>query len=381
MKKTQVILALLMAAGSAGSAFAVKTPDFKIAKVLNAPVTKVSGISDFKGKVVFVEFWATWCGPCVASIPHMNRLSDKFKGEPVVFLSVTDESSGTIAAFLKTHEMKAWAGIDEAKSSLKAFKVYGRPDGYLIGKDGNLLARIYPAHLKEQDITEAIAGQFKPRPVEWESPETPKKDAAAGKTLFEIRIATAAGKWMMSSGSDKLELQSVPFAYGIAHIWDVEDSQILADTQPVSSFNATLRTPRDNYDRGLELLKSAVQATFGVNIAAETRETDVFLLALSTAASAARPNPGAPEVHLGLLEYGGTRLIGTAEMPKIARALWKSLDRPVLDETGLKGTYEFELDWEKGGRPELDRLLAERGLALVPARRAVEFLRITPAKP
>ncbi len=71
--------------------FAKPAPDFSVAKVLNAPVKSVKSLKDLKGKVVFLEYWATWCGPCVASIPHMNRLEEALKGEPVVFLSVTDE--------------------------------------------------------------------------------------------------------------------------------------------------------------------------------------------------------------------------------------------------------------------------------------------------
>jgi len=44
------------------------------------------------GKAVVLEFWATWCGPCIAAIPHLNDLAAKFENRPVVFLAVTDEA-------------------------------------------------------------------------------------------------------------------------------------------------------------------------------------------------------------------------------------------------------------------------------------------------
>jgi thiol-disulfide isomerase/thioredoxin len=54
----------------------------------NSP-TPIKNFSDFKGKVVFVDFWATWCGPCVASFPHLRELQERYKDSNVVILGVT----------------------------------------------------------------------------------------------------------------------------------------------------------------------------------------------------------------------------------------------------------------------------------------------------
>jgi thiol-disulfide isomerase/thioredoxin len=175
----QMKISMLCAALLAAPAFAApKAPNFKIASVQNAPVAKIGGLADLKGKVVFLEFWATWCQPCVAGIPHVNRVIDSVKGEPVVFLSVTDEPADMIETFRKTHEMKAWVGVDEARSSLKAFHVLSRPAGYLIGKDGTLLASIFPDDLKEKDLRDAVAGKFAARPFAWEDAPRPKAAGA-----------------------------------------------------------------------------------------------------------------------------------------------------------------------------------------------------------
>lgn len=382
MKRTLAILALLAAASALpGVSRAAPAPDFKIAKVLNGPVTKINGLNDLKGKVVFLDFWATWCAPCVASQPHINRLHDALKDEPVVFIAVTDESTGTITTFLKTHEIKSWVGIDEKGSSFKAYKVRGRPDGYLIGKDGKLLARISPAFLKEKDVRDAIAGTFKPRPIEWEETKAQAKPAEQGRTIFEVKISTAFGKRRMTSSSNSLEMASMPFKNSIAFIWRVEDDQVILDTQPVDAFNVTLKTPPDSFSQGREVMKAAIQAAFDIRVTPEQRETEVYVLTLSTVPGAPRPKPGAPEVHLGLMSYGGGQVLGTAAMPEIARAIWASTEKPVVDETGLEGGYEFELQWTYGVQAELDSALAKEGLVLAPARRTMEFLRVTPEKP
>jgi uncharacterized protein (TIGR03435 family) len=368
-------LALLL---SVPAAAAPKAPDFRIAQVLNAPAGKISGLTDLKGKVVFIEFWATWCGPCVAGIPRTNRLIDALKGQPVVFLAVTDEPADMIRTFLKTHEMKAWVGIDQAQSSLKAFKVFGRPDGYLIGKDGTLLDRVHPDALKEKEVREALAGRLRPRPVQWGDDSEAKAPAKAGHTFFELRISSAQGQPGMTMGPDGLEGQSLPFAFMISWIWDVQPDQVLVDTAPVSAFNFLLKTPPDGFEQGREVLKGAVQSTFDVGVTPVRRETDVYLLTLSTGSGAPRPTPAAPEEKSGLMGEGGGRLLGKSSMARAARGLWMSLEKPVVDETGLPGEFHFDLEWEYRDQAALDRALASCGLRLLPGRREVDFLRVTP---
>ena len=342
--KTLTLCAVLLAAPAAA---APKAPNIKLAVIQNAPVPKIGGLADLKGKVVFLEFWATWCQPCVAGIPHVNRVIDALKGEPVVFLSVTDEPADMLATFRKTHEMKAWVGIDEAGSVLKSYHVSSRPAGYLIGKDGTLLASIFPDDLKEKDLRDALAGTFKPKAVSWEKgPSRPKSDgASAGKTYFEARISAASGKPGMSEGADGLEATSLDFASNVAWIWDVQTDQVLIDTPPVSAFNFTLKTPPEGFEQGREMLKSAVQSAFGVRVAPEKQDAEVLVLTLSAAKDAPRPKAGAEGGKSGLMAYGGGRLLGKVPMGEVARALWMGLGKPVVDETGLKGRYDLSVSY------------------------------------
>ena len=376
------ILALFLSLLSVPAAAAAsKAPNFKVAVVRNAPAAKIYALSDLKGKVVYLDFWATWCQPCVAGIPRTNRLIDALKGAPVVFLSVTDEPADMIEAFQKTHVIKSWVGIDEAGSSIKAYHVSGRPAGYLIGKDGTLLAEIAPGDLSEADVRSAISGLFVPRPVAWEGvPKRKAASAASEKPYFEARISPANGEMSLSDGDEGFEGHSLDFAENVASIWDVRRDQVLVDSAPVAAFNFSLKTPREDRERGREVLKAALESAFGVRVTPEKRETDALVLTLSAAKDAPRPKLGAESVKSGLMASGGGRLLGKAPMTEVARSLWMSLQKPVIDETGLKGEYDFDLEWNYGDRAALDGLLAAQGLSLVPGRRTVEFLRVSPAK-
>ena len=161
----------------------------------------------------------------------------------------------------------------------------------------------------------------------------------------------------------------------------MQDDQVIIDSHTISALNVYLKTSPDNYDQGVELLKSALQSSLGIKVTTEQNEADVYLLTLSTAAGTPLPKPAAPEAHLALTSYGGGSMVGTADMDKVARVLWINMDKPVINATGLKGGYEFDMQWTYKDQAALAKLLADQGLVLVPGRRTVDFLRVTPVKP
>ena len=111
------------------------------------PVPEVEGtdldgkkvkLSSLKGKVVLFDFWATWCGPCRAMIPHERELIEKFKDKPFVILSVSaDEDKAALTEFLGTEKMPWSHWWDGAKGPVtKMFKIKAFPTLYLIDAKG-----------------------------------------------------------------------------------------------------------------------------------------------------------------------------------------------------------------------------------------------------
>ena len=94
------------------------------------------------GKVVLVNFWATWCEPCKEEMPNLEKLYRKFDGEPFLLLAVTtDTQRGAIRGFMKETGLSFPVLLDEEKDFSAAFGVRGLPTSFLIGPDGRILAR------------------------------------------------------------------------------------------------------------------------------------------------------------------------------------------------------------------------------------------------
>ena len=157
-------LAALALCGCGSRKPGAPAPDVGIDKLLQAPIPSLKSLSELRGQVVVLEFWATWCHPCVEKLPHMNSMVQSFEGRPVRFISVTTEGEEAVLDFLRTHPMKAWIGLDASRRVSQAFRVTGIPDVFIIDPYGRISLRVNPSFLYKSDIEKALKAAPPPPP-------------------------------------------------------------------------------------------------------------------------------------------------------------------------------------------------------------------------
>ena len=133
-----VAIALLLFAGGCNSG-GKGAPDF-VAQDLQGQAVRLSAQ---RGKVVFLNFWATWCPPCRMEMPSMQALSKKFAAEDFVMLAISEDDGGApvVKKFVQENGLTFPILVSPTGEIGRSYGVYGYPETFLIDREGNLVAR------------------------------------------------------------------------------------------------------------------------------------------------------------------------------------------------------------------------------------------------
>lgn len=121
-------------------------PSFSLNKLntQESATPQAVSLSDYKGKVVYLDFWASWCGPCRKAFPFMNELQTQYKKEGLVVLAVNQDTSPSLAInFLQKNKSNFTSLFDKNAQVSSNYELRGMPSSFLIDKKGI----IYASHI------------------------------------------------------------------------------------------------------------------------------------------------------------------------------------------------------------------------------------------
>ena len=297
-RRSTLVAISIALAPLAGAARAVQpdspAPPITLEALTNTPLGAPSPADldweAFGDRTVVLEFWGTWCGPCLAAIPHLNELADTLPGEEFAFLSVTFEETGVIEPFLERRRMNAWIGHDTDRDMVEAFDVQGWPTTFVV-RNGRVVARTSPTQLSVERLREYAGGRVdRPRPGPMSRPRhraiSPGQDPFAWPPTEPVaqvivRPAPEDGSSGAAWGGGRATLEGYATLAVVATLWDAAPAEVVfegaGDAADLGVWDVVFNPPPGTDEAALQL----VAASMGVRVERATRAVTVYELRLT----------------------------------------------------------------------------------------------------
>lgn len=383
-------------------------PELTFTHLLHAPPEAKVDWTSLRGKVVVLEFWATWCVPCIAEIPVLNSLAASADPAKVQFISVDDEDSALVESFLQKHPTSGWIGIDTTGKTFERFGVTARPATMVIDPQGRVVSTTTrPEQLTSTQLVALADGKPVMLGGEVTSEVTPKMQAErnaamaqavsaqasratdSSSALFEIRLTpgdpVTGGKepdtHAMSRGAGQIDVTNGSPADLLSTAAGIPSTRItVAGDLPNTLYNLHVDAANADAKQLSQAIELAIATGAHLHIEHRTAVDNAYVLTAS---------PGA-QAHLVQSRYGGGAFYGTksqtlqcinATLDQVAGALEKALGTPVVNEAGVSGKLMLNLKIVPKDLASAKSALGGIGLELTAAQRPIETITLSAAAP
>ena len=398
-------LACSLPARAASPAVGQPAPPLAFTQLYGAPEGTKTDWPSLHGKVVVLEFWATWCAPCIAEIPHLNALAASVAASNVQFISIDDEDPAVVKAFLAKKPIAGWVGLVDPKAKLfESYSAQLRPTAIVVDTEGRVAASLNAELITKDQLVSLAAG----KPVAF--PEDKKaavrdrilqqaKAAAADpsasadtktiRPLFEISIwpGDPDGQFsiMMHIRSD-----------GSGYYYDVKDGplpllyQMIAGVPksrlifhgavPSAKYSLRISLPNSSLSDIAPATQLALASVGNMKLSHVATEEDAWVLqATSKAATLLSPTASQHGSICFYNQMNNKLTMVKTSLDGFAPRLEEALGAPVVNETAIPGEFDATLDLPKGDADAIKAALeANLGLTLVKARRSIDRIVLDP---
>jgi len=357
-------------------------PPLHLEALLQAPKEFKGTWEDLKGKIVVIEFWATWCDPCRAAMPHLNELVNEYKNKPVQFISITDEEEWRVKNFLTVTPILGWIGLDGDDSMFKAFGFSTIPQTVLIDQKGKVAIITSPNELNSSTLDKMLAG-ISPALVSNQNtlaPETSetkqKIEEHAEQPLLELVIRPAKPSIYSSFSGGTFKARGMNLSMLISYAYEISPVRVIAVNQPAveEAYEITARVPEERSDLLRPMLQQALNVAFGLKVWRETKEMDVLILSMPKNGRV-QLHPSLKESEWGIMSDNGLISSSSTTILNFSKVLENVLNKIVLDETHLEGLFDLALYWDpKAPESAIEAIRKQLGLELRTEKRSIEIL-------
>ena len=378
-------------------------PELAFTRLLQVPAGATVDWASLRGKVVVLEFWATWCAPCIAEIPVLNALAASVDPAKVQFISADDEDPALVEDFLKSRPISGWIGIDTSGKTYERFGVNARPTTMIVDREGRVVSTtIRPEQLKGGQLAAladgkpvVLGGEADPKvQAELNAAMAQAMAAQTGKAtdspnaLFELRLTpgdpATSGKrpdtHAMMRGPGRMDITNASPADLLSYGSGMPSTRIGSrGNLPDAWYNLHVEAPDADAKQLSQAIELAIASGAHLRIEHHTATKDAYVLTAQPEAQShflASPHSG------GAFYSARTQTLQclNASPDQLASALEEALGGdPVVNETGLSGKLMLNLRIASKNSNSANDALKALGLALVQAKRPIEAVVLSAA--
>ena len=389
MKSLTILLLLIAHLSLAQPQKGQAVPDLQFTTVLNAPV-KTATLAQLKGKLVLIEFWATWCGPCLTAMPHLKQLQKKY-GERLQVITVTDETPVRTQKYLTARPSNLWFAVDTAHALTRIFPHQLIPHTVLIGPDGKLIAQTEPQAVTEPVIDSLLRGQTVHLPEKTDNPMSVPEilktyfdaaDTVKSRFIMQAEIKGAPGVSTTHRNDSVFKnrrltclnvnlLTLYRIAYGDFSSKRIIDKTGTSDTAPSYCLDLIVPTPSEL----MPTLQNELASRFDVQAKVEPQVKEVNVLKITNQAKFNQISRNKSGQRTYSASHGAIDQQAIT-MQDFATYLedYGTDKRLVVDETQNHEKLDIQFSFQPENPQSLTTILTDMGLTLVKESRNVDML-------
>ena len=371
-----------------------KVPEILLENVLvpgsTEAVVKNVSTSNFKNKIILLDFWATWCSPCIYAFPKYEALQKKYR-DKLQIITVTHEQVKRIQSFIQNRPVQLMMAMDTAEALRKYFAYRTIPHVILIDTNGVIKAITGSDEIQDQVIDDIWKGKeislrLKQDDIKFDYESDYFNADSNTRESFNLQpgipnVGTFSkiGKGIFKDRRLSLHNFTIDGLYRMANktsyfrVAYEMDKAAFDYSKPENKYCLDVIVPKGEEQLLYKTMVQKLPQFFEVRTKTEKRKVPVYIVKKSSTHPALKRSKEVNDTYAGRSNFFTGNGVKIAALAQFLEE-FGLMGTPVIDETGMEGRYDIHIEWEPEKKEGLKDAFLKAGFVLEKAEREIDIL-------